>query len=681
MFQTPALLKLTSTAHYGKTRSVPLVFSSRLFALLIGVNNYASSDIRPLHGAVADAQSFQTYLLQLGVPEDNITILLDESATRSAILGELRHLADDPSIQPEDPILIFYAGYGSEMASPSSWKAAGLDDMVQFFIPHDVCWKPGETAVAPIPDRTLNALLDAIADKKGDNIVVVMDSCPSYPQTRIYRGSSELIRSVCLPADFQLEESQDQDIWSRIPTNRSLRSHVLLTACGPGSYGQAYESNGRGDFTVALLHFLEESKIDDLRYRDIVMRMHIDLKQNPQCQGCNRDRYIFTTTSAPPPIEHYATGCTHTNGTFAHFVNGGAVHGLAAGDEFDVYAHIICPEPAGTLVVEKVGSFYSTARVIPRPITDGSPGVLILPGTTVAIRVKWEPLCVYIEPQAMAVEMLPLLSCTAQPVSGFVFVDDPECSSIVISIQQNRTFFRLRPICSTHLFDIIEPTAEELARLLKAARLFMAEVGRCSDFQDVTIRHNIKVEVYELDASPSPAGLLSAKAISYKNELRDWYDVIGPVMLREGSCYALKLINNCAYDLYPTVAYFDSSNGFHIDTLYQPPTTRSHLDPPLRKGGGTLTIGYGPNGSPLVIPPLPTRPPRPPPPRPGSGPGSNRDWDWDGEAKRCLKITLCSRPQDPNYDDRSFRVAGCLPGDSDVKGPWAEMKLDILPCE
>ena len=105
-----------------------------------------------------------------------------------------------------------------------------------------------------------------------------MDSCHSGSGTRDLPfeidDPSEIVRSVKVHNGFQLEGSLDQEIWSKNRTCRGLRSHVLLSACG--SSGQAWESNGRGDFTVALLNLLEKSKIDDLRYRDIIMRININ---------------------------------------------------------------------------------------------------------------------------------------------------------------------------------------------------------------------------------------------------------------------------------------------------------------------------------------------------------------------------------------------------------------------
>jgi len=100
-----------------------------------------------------------------------------------------------------------------------------------------------------------------------------MDSCYSASGTRSFSDSPNVVRSVQRCSDFKLQEGLDQEIQSLFPRNGGLQSHILLSACS--SSGPAWESNGRGVFTVALLELLENSAIDKLRYRDIVMRMEI----------------------------------------------------------------------------------------------------------------------------------------------------------------------------------------------------------------------------------------------------------------------------------------------------------------------------------------------------------------------------------------------------------------------
>jgi hypothetical protein len=138
-----------------------------LFALVIGIDEYTTAPL--LTGAVADANEVQRYLEHdLKVPSYQIRNLRNEEATRDAIIQAFRALQTRPGIKRGDPILIYYAGHGAEANAPPGWDAGG--PKIQTILPQNYCTEAGNE-VYPIPDRTVGALLNSIAEEKGDNIV------------------------------------------------------------------------------------------------------------------------------------------------------------------------------------------------------------------------------------------------------------------------------------------------------------------------------------------------------------------------------------------------------------------------------------------------------------------------------------------------------------------------------
>ena len=136
-----------------------------MFALIIGINFYDS--VRSLRGAVGDALLVKKYLEDnLKVPSGQIHTLLNKEASRTAIIKAFISLRDDGRIVEGDPIFIYYAGHGSEIASPEG----EVGSKQQVLLPRDYC-VTDEKHVSPIPDRTIGALIAQIAEKKGDNIV------------------------------------------------------------------------------------------------------------------------------------------------------------------------------------------------------------------------------------------------------------------------------------------------------------------------------------------------------------------------------------------------------------------------------------------------------------------------------------------------------------------------------
>jgi hypothetical protein len=147
--------------------------SPSLFALIIGINEYESTDVRRLSGAVLDADAVQNYLhVHLGVPSSQIKNLRNSDATRAAIIDEINAFSLNDEIKMGDPILIYYAGHGGSTVTPSG-LVDGSTGKINFLIPYDYLGSfPLEVNLKHvIPNRTLGTLLSQLAIKKGDNIV------------------------------------------------------------------------------------------------------------------------------------------------------------------------------------------------------------------------------------------------------------------------------------------------------------------------------------------------------------------------------------------------------------------------------------------------------------------------------------------------------------------------------
>ena len=264
-----------------------------MFALIIGINHYQwRRKFSSLRGAVRDGEAFRDYLTKrLRVPEDQIFTLFNEQATRSAIIQAFQDLSKNPHISQGDPIFIFYAGHGSQQRPHPDWKEP--NPKIEVIIPYDCTL---DVSVQPIPDRTIGALIDEIARKKGDNIVsgfgrllnidliqitcnktVVFDCCNSASGTRSDGDdSATLVRSVFL-GDLEFDKNTDRDIWDCHPrgarvhdghSHRGLKSHILISACS--SSEEAVEYEGRGRLSVALLKLLDKVSPNQLRNCDIL---------------------------------------------------------------------------------------------------------------------------------------------------------------------------------------------------------------------------------------------------------------------------------------------------------------------------------------------------------------------------------------------------------------------------
>jgi hypothetical protein len=151
-----------------------------IYALIIGISEYASPEVHNLRFAAQDADKFERFLVNnLNVPHSHIINLRNETATRIAIINAFTTLLDDVRIvKADDPaIIIYFAGHGASVDKPEEWHDwASNTGKVELLSPTDintvqVTSSGEEQVVQGIPDRTISVLLNHLSDAKGNNVV------------------------------------------------------------------------------------------------------------------------------------------------------------------------------------------------------------------------------------------------------------------------------------------------------------------------------------------------------------------------------------------------------------------------------------------------------------------------------------------------------------------------------
>ena len=143
-----------------------------MYAIVIGVSEFADSSVKRQAGPTRDADAFKGFLLdELGVPQERLTSLQNREATKENIKNALLSLANDPMIDHGDAIIVYYAGQGCNARSPQHFSSQ-YGGIIQALLPYD--FDPasaGEDAGHAILDFELCQYLRTIAEKKGNNIV------------------------------------------------------------------------------------------------------------------------------------------------------------------------------------------------------------------------------------------------------------------------------------------------------------------------------------------------------------------------------------------------------------------------------------------------------------------------------------------------------------------------------
>jgi hypothetical protein len=211
-------------------------------ALCVGIDRYPTA---PLGGCVADARLWASTLRGLGF--EDATLLLDEQATRAAILDSLKRMVSES--RRGDVLVFQYAGHGTQLPDINGDEKEDAKD--EAFCPYD--FDSGKFLI----DDDVREVFDTIPD--GVNVTCFVDSCNSGSITRVAVGgplgppADPTARRRFLIATPQMiqahREFRSRIGFSRGSARRDLRTmrEVTFSACQP--FEVAWEMQGQGEFT------------------------------------------------------------------------------------------------------------------------------------------------------------------------------------------------------------------------------------------------------------------------------------------------------------------------------------------------------------------------------------------------------------------------------------------------
>ncbi|KAK0212903.1 caspase domain-containing protein, partial [Desarmillaria ectypa] len=352
----------------------------QMFALVIGIDKYKSGSIWDLDSCVSDARRMNRWLMSdLGVPKENICLLIDAEATKAGIETTfLSHLVNNPSIQRGDAILIYFAGHGSLMPSPPDWYSCILSSRkvhtppkVQVLCPYDHDTKGPEGRISGLSDRSLKALIWDLSQAKGDNITLIVDSSFTPPLkirdrrhirwTSTHKATPDDLRTSLWPsAHGQRHETSGFH-------DAQTSTHTLVIACGLNQ--TAVEGKHGGKFTSAFLEAAKGIPLHRTSYDHLVDRMLSqageDLKdQRPICIGPDKTRFIFDTTLFPPDESYISIVILAAKADYFR-VEVGPAHGIFNGNEMSIHSYNFSGpyNPSiGTVVVTEVHPTWCLVR-------------------------------------------------------------------------------------------------------------------------------------------------------------------------------------------------------------------------------------------------------------------------------------------------------------------------------
>ncbi|HDN27531.1 MAG TPA: caspase family protein [Thioploca sp.] len=144
-------------------------------ALVVGIDDYQSSQIYDLAGAVNDATLLKKALRQAGVQLPAERILLNAAATRYAFVQAWQNMVEQA--KPGDTLILTFSGHGGQ--EPDRVPVGEKDGRDETLMFHD--FSPKLPTVGRISDDELFGLFEKSSDY---NILVLIDACHSSGMVR-----------------------------------------------------------------------------------------------------------------------------------------------------------------------------------------------------------------------------------------------------------------------------------------------------------------------------------------------------------------------------------------------------------------------------------------------------------------------------------------------------------------
>jgi hypothetical protein len=353
------------------------------WALLIGINRYPNFAPRgQLSGCVNDVQVIRQVLTEsFNFPEDHITLLTDEQATREGILAAMKDLV--ARVGQDDIVVFHYSGHGSQMTDVEGDEPDGLDETV---VPFDSGRAPHENR--DIKDDEIYLWLRNLTAKTS-LVTLIFDCCHSGNIVRdSFGGETRWVEADLRPleqlppspipptARALLEGGRDLGPSGWLPLGER---YVLLAGCSSNERSFEIEEPAgvrHGALTYFLAQELRAVK-SGATYRDVfeaaaprVSSRFAD--QHPQLEGA-RDLEVFGVRWIKPMV---FVPVLKRSGEMV-VLGGGAVCDLREGSQWAVYpagTKAVQPgeEPLGTVAVTTVRAVTSEGRLL----SESKPGAI-----------------------------------------------------------------------------------------------------------------------------------------------------------------------------------------------------------------------------------------------------------------------------------------------------------------
>ena len=240
------------------------------YAVIIGIEQYRQK-LPAADFAVHDAQMMAQYLIKvLGYPAENVTVLLNDKATRSDFDKYLGRWLQN-NVEKGGTVFVYYSGHGAP--NPNTGDA--------YLVPYD-----GDPSFIDDTGYSLQRLYEQLGKLPAGEVIVALDSCFSGAGGRsvLAKGARPLVMHV--QSRFVLPEKV-----------------TVVAAAAGNQISSTYQEKSHGLFTYFLLKGIKEANVikpdGSIAFGDLftfmkprierIARKQYNNEQTPQLMGAKKN--------------------------------------------------------------------------------------------------------------------------------------------------------------------------------------------------------------------------------------------------------------------------------------------------------------------------------------------------------------------------------------------------------
>jgi len=261
--------------------------SAEKYGLIIAVGDYPTKTGWSSISSANDVPIIKKALLNQNFKEENISVLLNEAATRNGILSAIETLK--AKLKPGDIVVIHYSGHGQQIFDNNGEEIDGKDEAI---VPYDalVRYTSNYKGENHIRDDELGNIIANFRNTLGKDgqLLMLLDSCHSGSSTRggIARGGE----ATFAPPNWTPtsdKNTQGSGLVEAITVNEDAAPFVMLSGASADELNYEYE--GYGSLSFAFSKAMNELG-SDFTYRKLFSAISANMnvispKQTPTIEG------------------------------------------------------------------------------------------------------------------------------------------------------------------------------------------------------------------------------------------------------------------------------------------------------------------------------------------------------------------------------------------------------------